>query len=367
MANDQTTGRWRRFFFRLIGPVRTRHILEKRIRKLTIGLPDFSFPLDAAAVRNVLVILPSDKLQVLRQLKNIVELTGFFKHAVVTLLAETTSAPLAGLLENVTIREYPFESKKLFSAGFNQLNAQFKNAFDVCCLLTASEDLVLLDCAGRTAAPVRIGYSCAGGAPFLNVHVNPSAERVLASEWNCAMAEMLGAKRIPNTKWVIAKQTALEIDHMLKEHHIDTATRPVGVDALFFRRACSAAWAGELVQALAPVFKDKLYLYAEETKNQSEIAWLEQFNLPVLANLSIPQIAGTAARSGLVITGNTLLFGLSIHLAAKAVGVFRQDEIAVVCPSPSPYVKGVVYEKSPGKETIEKTMTTIVELLGGSS
>jgi hypothetical protein len=366
MGNDKTTGRLKRFFFRLMGPVRSRKILEKSVGKLTAGLPPFSFPLDAAAIRNVLIILPTDKLQVLRQLKNVVELTGYFRYAAVTLLAETTSAPLAGLLENVTIREYPFESKKLFSAGFNELNAQFRNAFDVCCLLTSAEDLVLLDCAGRTAAPVRVGYASAGGVPFLNVHVNPSAERVLASEWNCAMAEMLGAKKIPNTRWVIAKQTALEIDHLLKENQIDAQARPVGVDALFFRRSCGAAWAEQLVRTLLSAFKNNLYLYAEETQLQSEITWLARFDLPVLVNLSIPQIAGVAARSGLVMTGNTLLFGLAAHLATKVVGIFRQDEFAANCPPQSLYVKGVPYEKSPGKETIEIAMTAMVELLGVS-
>jgi ADP-heptose:LPS heptosyltransferase len=361
MANDSTTGRWKRAAFKLLGPARGRKVLSDAVRKLTEQVPAFSFPLDPARVGNVLIILPSEKLQVLHQLRNIIELVSFFKQAKITLLAETSSAPLAGLIEGITVIEYPFESKKLFSAAFNGFTGQFKGSFDICCLLTPDEDLVLLNCAGRTAAPVRIGYTGAGGPPFLNVHVNPSLERVLASDWNCAMAEMLGAKKILNAKWAIAKQTAREIDHLLKEHHIDALARPTGVDALFFRQSYGA-WADDCLAALLPVIKNNCYLYAEETHNQSELTWLAHFDLPVLANLSIPQSAALAARSGLIITGNTLLFGLAALLAVRVIGVFKNNELAANCPQ-SPEAKGIAYEQSPGKETIEKMAAAMTELL----
>lgn len=362
MANDKTTGRWKRAGLRLVGPARARKILADTVRKLTGVVPAFTFPLKVGAVRNILVILPSEKLEVLHQLRNVFELATFFKLAQTTLLVETASVPLAGLIDGVHIAEYPLESKKLFSATFNGFHEQFNGVFDLCCLLTRTEDFVLLNCAGRIAAPVRIGYVGAGGAPFLNMQVNPSAGRVLTSDWNCAMAEMLGAKKIPNTNWVIAKQTALEIDHLLKEHAIDTKARPVGIDALFFRREFGAGWANECINALLPYAKDQVYLYAEATRNQSEITWLERFNLPVLANLSIPQIAGLAARSGLVITGDTLLFGLTAHLATQAIGVFNSTDVAAKCPQQSPAVRGIAYEQSPGKETIEKLIAAMKEL-----
>lgn len=363
MAHDSTTGCWKRAAFRLVGPARGRKILADAVRKMTAEAPAFSFPLDAAAVRNVLIILPSERLQVLQQLRNIFELTGFFKQAKTTLLAEETSAPLAGLVEGVNVEVYPLESKKLFSAAFNGLNARFKGMFNICCLLTRDDDLPLLDCAGRTAAPVRIGYAGAGGPPFLNVHVKPSPERVLAGDWNCAMAEMLGAKKILNTKWVIEKQTASEIDHLLKEHHLDAESRPTGIDALLFRCLYGAAWADECMNALLPYVKGRAYLYAEETHNQSEITWLEHFDLPVIANLSIPQVAALAARSGLIVTGNTLLFGLATHLAPKVIGVFKNHELAANCPR-FPGIKGLVFEQSPDKGTIEKIVAAMTELSG---
>jgi len=176
------------------------------------------------------------------------------------------------------------------------------------------------------------------------------------------MAEMLGAKKIQNTKWVIAKETASEIDHLLKENHIDAQARPIGVDALLFRRMHGAAWTNDCLNQLLPSIKNRAFIYAEATQNQSEITWLDRFDLPVIANLSIPQIAGLAARSGLIITGNSLLFGLATHLAAKAIGVFKNSELAANCPK-LPATRGVVYEQSPNAETIEKIAAAMTELM----
>jgi ADP-heptose:LPS heptosyltransferase len=364
MANDKKTGRWKRAAFRLLGPARGRKILANAVRKQTAGLPAFSFPLDVATIKNVLVVLPPGKLQVLHQLGNIFELISFFKQATLTLLAETTCAPLAGLLAGVTIVEYPLDSKKLFSADFNDFNIRFSGMFDVCCLLTPTEDLPLLYCAGRTAAPVRIGYAGAGGEPFLNLHVNPLPSRVLASDWNSALAEVLGAKKLRAMKWLIAKETVAEIDHLLKEYHFDAKARPVGVDALFFRRAFGVVWADSCMDALAPLINNHGYLFAEATSDQAEITWLGRFNLPVVANLSIPQTAALAARSGLIVTGNSLLFGLAALLSAPAVGVFGKKERDENCP-PLPTVKGITYEKKPDAGTIEEIKRAMGELVGG--
>jgi ADP-heptose:LPS heptosyltransferase len=363
MANEKAKGRWKRVALRLAGPTRARKILADAVRRQTADAPAFTFPLNAAAVKNILIILPPEKLQVLRQFRNIFELTAFFSRAQVTFLAEASCAPLAGLVESAEVVEYPLESKKLFSAVFSELNIRFKNAFDICCLLTRTEDLPLLNCAGRTGARLRIGYESAGGPPFLNVRVNPSADRTLASDWNCAMAEMLGAKKMKAWKWTIAKQTALEIDHLLKERHINPVALPVGIDALLFRRAYGAAWAEGCVNALLPYAKNNGYIYAEEAQDPQEIAWLERFNLPVLAGLSIPQTAALVARSGLVVTGNSLLFGLATLLGAREVGIFSSSEIAANCPI-APAVRGVAYEKSPGRETIEWIAGAMRELMG---
>lgn len=361
MANNATQGRWKRVALRVAGPARARKILADAVRRQTADAPAFSFPLDATAVKSLLIILPPDKLQVLHQFRNIFELSAFFSRAKITFLAESSTAPLADLIEGADVVGYPLESKKLFSAAFNELDSRFKNAFDACCLLTRTEDLPLLNCVGRTGARLRIGYESAGGPPFLNVRVNPSADRALTADWNCAMAEMLGAKKKGLQKWTIAKRTSLEIDHLLREHRIDLSTRPAGIDALLFRRMHGVAWAEACVGALLPYVNKCGYLYAEETRDPREIAWLGRFDLPVLANLSIPQTAALAARSGQIITGNSLLFGLAAHLSARAIGVFSDKEIAANCPA-APSVKGIVYEKSPGLETVERVVSAVREL-----
>ena len=63
MANDKNTGFWKRLAFTLLGPASGREVLAAVVRKQTAHLPMFSFPLDAAAVRRVLVILPPEQLR----------------------------------------------------------------------------------------------------------------------------------------------------------------------------------------------------------------------------------------------------------------------------------------------------------------
>src|SRR5664279_1815912 len=126
MANERTTGRWKRAALRIAGPVRGRKFLADAVRKLTADVPAFSFPLKVAGVGKILIIPPSEKLQVLHQLRNIFELRALFNRAEITILAESATAPLAGLIEDVNLLEYPLASKKLFSAAFNGFNDQFK-------------------------------------------------------------------------------------------------------------------------------------------------------------------------------------------------------------------------------------------------
>jgi ADP-heptose:LPS heptosyltransferase len=106
-----------------------------------------------------------------------------------------------------------------------------------------------------------------------------------------------------------------------------------------------------------------MYLYAEETNDQAEQQWLSQYGMAILANLTIPQTAALVARSGLLVTGNTLLFGLAALFAARAVGVFDAKEHAAYCPA-ADGCRGVTYEKAPDADTICAVAAAIAELMG---
>lgn len=363
MANDKNTGYWKRFAFAFLGPSNGRKFLAGIVRKQMAHLPPFSFPLDAAAMKRVLVILPPGQLAVVNQMKNVAALKAYFRNAEMTLLAEASCTQLAGLIEGVSIVEYRREEKRLFSASFSVFNRSFRDAAEVCCLLTSEEDLPLLYLAGRTAAPVRIGYAGAGEFPFINIHVNPSPERSYLADRNLAMADMLGAPKPPDTMWAVAKRTTAGIDHFFNENRIGILSRSAGIDALFFYRAFGARQAAEVIKVLLPVVNNAVYLYADEAPDAREMEWLSRFNLPFMHHLTIAQLGALLGRSGLVVTGNTVLFGLATLLQTKAVGVFNKKEFDVYCPNtPSAGVRGVVFDKTFNAETVRGIVSAVAEL-----
>jgi ADP-heptose:LPS heptosyltransferase len=363
MAHNKNTGSWKRFAFALVGPSNGRKLLARTVKKQTAHLPLFSFPLNAASVKRVLMILPPGQLPVLHQLKNIAAMKAFFGNAEVTLCIEASCTELAGMVEDVSIVEYRLEEKRLFSASFSVLNRSLKDTAEVCCLLTGNEDLPLLYLAGRTGAPVRIGYAGAGEFPFINIHVNPSPERRYLTDRNFAMAEMLGAPDVVQRTGAVVERTSTEVDHFFREHRISDLSRPVGVDAFYFYRAFGARQAENVIKALLPVVKNNVYLYADETPDASEMEWLSRFKLPLMHHLTIARLGALLGRSGLVVTGNSLLFGLAAVLCTKAVGIFTSDEIDVYCPkTPSASVRGIVCKNAINAETVNGIVAAAVEL-----
>jgi ADP-heptose:LPS heptosyltransferase len=362
MGKGASSGRVLRILFRLLGPSWGRKLLVRRVRARSAHLPPFTFPLDPALFTKVLIILPSKRLQVLHQLKNLAELTAFFKYGTITILAEETSASLVRLIDRTNVLEYRYEEKKLFSSTFNQFIREFHGIVDLCCLLTRDEDMPLLYLAGMTAAPVRIGYAGSGGSPFLNLQVEPSPSRAYLPEWNSALAEMLGAKKGKPARWGASKETIAEIDHLLREMHFDPRAPLCGVDADFARRRFGASWAERFIKALIPAAQGSLYLYAKDDYDPGIMEWLTQFNLPLMHSLSVSQIAALISRSALIVTGNTLLFGLATLMETKVVGLFDEKHLAAYCPV-TPMIKGIPFERTPDDKTIDQAAVAVAELL----
>jgi ADP-heptose:LPS heptosyltransferase len=251
------------------------------------------------------------------------------------------------------------KEKRLFSAAFSGFNRSFNGAAEVCCLLTRSEDLPLLYLAGRTGAPVRAGYAGAGIFPFINFHVKPSPEREYLTERNCAMAETLGAGKMKKAGWSVARQPRVEIDHFLKDNRLP---RSAGIDAFFFHRVFGAEQAKGIIKAMVPFANNAFYLYADKTPDASEMQWFSQFDLPLIHNITIAQVAALISSSKLVVSGNTLLFGFAVLLGKKAVGVFKKDEIGAYCPKTSAAVRGIVYDKTSVAETVSGIIRAVAEL-----
>jgi ADP-heptose:LPS heptosyltransferase len=361
MADNKHTGPWKRFAFALLGRSKGRKILASIVRKQTAHLPPFSFPFDTEAVKKVLVILPPEPLSVLHQLKNIAGMKTVFRNAEMTLLAEASSIQLAGMIEDVSIVEYRREEKRLFSVSFSVFNRTFRDAAEMCCLLTSNEDLPLLYLVGRTGAQLRIGYTGAGEFPFINFHVTPLPERRYLTDRNYAMAETLGAEKNREIALPIAKQTKAEIDYLVRGINKGGRSRPVGIDAFHFYRAFGAKRAANVIRALLPVVKNAVYLYADETPDAQEMEWLSLFKLPLMHHLTIAQLVALLGRSELVVSGNTLLFGLATLLGIKAVGIFNKNQLDAYCPGITT-VRGIPFDTTLDAERISGIVKAVAEL-----
>jgi ADP-heptose:LPS heptosyltransferase len=362
MAHRSHSGFWKRFLFAFLGRSNGRRFLAGIVRRQTAHLPPLLFPLDTAAVKRVLVILPPEQLSVLHQLKNIHALKTVFRNADMTLLAEASCVELAGIIEDVSIAEYRREEKRLFSASFSVFNRSLKDSADVCCLLTDTEDLPLLYLAGRTVSPVRVGYAAAGEFPFINIHVNPSHERRYLTDRNCAMAEALGAEKTGEIALPVAAPAKAEIDYLMRGISKKGRSHPVGIDAFYFYRAFGAKRAAEIIKAIPPVVKSAVYLYADETPDASEMEWLSRFNLPLMHHLTVSQLRALLFHSELAVTGNTVLFGLAAVLGSKAVGIFHKNDLDRYCLRTG-NVRGVAFEKTPDAETVKAIAAAVAELL----
>jgi ADP-heptose:LPS heptosyltransferase len=349
MARHKNTGLLKRLAFGMLGRKWGRILLSRIVLKHAGHLPPLSFPIDAAAVKRALMILPPEPIASLHQLKNIAALKALLRNAETKLLAEASCTEIAGMIEDVTIIEYRREEKRLFSSLFGVFNRSFRGTADVCFLLVNGDDLPLLYCCGRTAAPLRIGY--AGAYPFVNLHVNPSPERRYLTDRNFVMAETLGAEGGGEDVLPSTVQAKAEIDHLISGISRKSGSRPVGIDAFCFFRAFGARRAAEIIRALLPVVKNAAYLYADETPDASEMDWLSGFNLPLMHHLTVTQLRALLFRSEAVVTGNTLMFGLAAVLGSKAVGVFHKSELDTYCPV-SGAVRGVAYEKIPDEVTV---------------
>ncbi|NLE00839.1 MAG: glycosyltransferase family 9 protein [Fibrobacter sp.] len=344
------------FIFKCIGTRHTEAFLAFLL-KHRHKVPPVTFPIDVASVKEILLLLPDQRIDVLYQLKNIISLISRFKHAAVTLLCEKDTAQLIKMIPGLNVIEYSAESRQSYSNEFIALAHGFRDIVDICFLLDKNPDLPMLYFTGLTKAPARVGYLGAGNNPFLNLHVSPKDSRKYLPDWNCSMAELFGATS-EDIRWSIAPKTLEEIDHLLKESKI-TRTEPlIGLDVQFYYSTFGASWTENLIEHIKGLKKGELYLYTEKVPNGSEREWLSTRNLPVLTELSESRTAALVSRSELIISGNTLFYVLAGLLNKPAVGLFKESEFELYCPQ-SDTLRGVTYSSASDPGVLEKVFEVI--------
>lgn len=324
----------------------TSFILKRRFR-----VPDISFPVKISDVKEILIILPEEQIDVLYQLQNVIGLSTLFKHAGVTLVCEHHITSMVKMISGLNIIEYDANARRAFTKEFTGLVREFRGNVDICFLLDHKPDIGLLYLAGATAAPVRVGYYGAGKYPFLNLQIAPSKDKKYLPERNSSIVDIFGSKP-KGVSWNVAPKIIDEIDHLLRESKLKSKSALIGIDALFLMRRFGREWAGQFLSRFKQLNKGEIYIYAEQAGSGAEQEWIRAQQLPVLTNLTESRTAALVSRSDLVITGNTLLYVIAGLLNRPALGFFHENEIDSFCPQ-SQIHKGISFRGNSEKENTE--------------
>ncbi len=150
------SGRARRVFFNLMGASRSKAFLSYVFRK-RFKQSYFSFPVNVSSIKEILIIVPKQQLEILYQLKNLLSIASIFKNSAITVFCSETASSFVKMIPNVSIVEYHEEETNGFATQFISFLPQFKNRFDICILLDRIPDLSTLSLIGSTNAPIRAG------------------------------------------------------------------------------------------------------------------------------------------------------------------------------------------------------------------
>lgn len=352
----KNSGWFRRTFFTVMGRKRSKAVLSFLLKKKHKA-PQLSFPVDIPSVKEILIVLPEEHLQVLHQLKNIISLMTLFKHAAITLLCERGVAPYIKMVPGLNIVEY--DAQDHFSTEFSQMAQLFRGSVNICFLLDTAPDLPVLYLVGATAASVRVGYYGTGEYPFLNLHIRPSEKRTYLADWYSCMAETFGA-RSGEIRWRVAQKTIEEVEHLIKELKMKPDASLVGFDAVHFIRSFGIEWTEKFLAELNKLKLGTIYFHVASETREQELVWLCKQNVPSFADLSTSRLAALVSKSKIIISGNTPMYALAGLLYTSAVGFFPENEIERYCPQ-NALLKGIAYSGQPDQEKIATILDLIVQ------
>jgi len=339
-----------RIIYKLFGKSRTKSLLTFYFRK-KFRKHNFSFPVSVTSIKDILVILPEQPLEILHQLKNLMSLVSTFRNAKITVFCLDSSVSYVKLIPDINIVEYQKCDIDGFSSQLSNFTGQLRDVFDICILLDRKPQLSILSLVGSTNASIRAGYHEAGEYPFLNLRTRASdAERYLTDK-NCSVAALFG-KQTENLKISVAKKTLDEIDSHLREMHISSEHGLLGIDAAFFLNTFGKEWTERFIQNLQNKCRCTIYGFLNEEPSLHQSEFFKNLKIPFIVENSASKIAALVFRSNLVIAGNTIFYGLAATLDIPAIGFFKSNELVSYCPD-SEKQKGLVCKDPPDSECIK--------------
>ncbi|MDO5577285.1 MAG: hypothetical protein Q4F84_09405 [Fibrobacter sp.] len=344
----------RRVFYTLLGQKRFRKLLAFSL-KSRYKSSSVCFPVNIEQVKEILIILPEERLEVLHQLKNVISLVKHFKHATVTIVCERSASSYIKMIPGLNVIEYEFQENVAIPVLLVK-EVKKLNHIDICFLLHNNPSLPLRYLAGVSEADTRVGYDGAGGFPFLNLQIRPDTTKRYFADWNCSIAKLFGA--LPDEiHWSVAQKTIDEVNHLLKELNIEKKSYLVGLDIVFLLNHFGNSWTETLVNNIAQLELGQLYFYVSENPSVSCVEWIQKQKVPFIGDLSASRTAALVSRSNLIISGNTPIYALAGLLKKHAIGFFKEDEIEMYCPQTSTLM-GISY-KTATEEIIAQTMSLI--------
>jgi ADP-heptose:LPS heptosyltransferase len=343
----------KRVFFNTMGSTRATAYLSSKLSK-RLKNQTFSFPVTISTINNVLIILPEEQTEILYQLKNILSIISHFRHAAITLLCEEQASSFIKMIPGVTIVEYNKTDHDFFDSDFFKIARSLGNPIDICFLLDRTPDLQMLYFTGLTGADLRVGYAEAGSFPFLNTRVQSSNAIEYIPDKNCLIAELFGFQTEKMTM-IVAHKTIEEIEHLLKEHTLTKKHSLVGLDYLFFAREFGTKWLEQFINTIRKYYNGNLYLYVSEEPSLEEKSWLKSQSEVPLPPMSSSRLAALIVKTDLILTGNTMLYGIAAILDSSAMGFFKEDSFNAFCPRTN-NLQGFTYDKLPDDQSIAVIM-----------
>ncbi len=349
------SGHARRVFFKLLGPSRSKallsNILSRRYRREI-----FSFPINVASTKEVLVIIPERPIEILYQFKNILSIVSHFRGSSITVFCETSVSLYIKMIPNIKIIEYFSGEMTSFAAESKEYIAELKDNFDLCILLDRNPDISMLFLVGSINAPIRIGFDSAGEYPFLNLRTRSASKKYIADK-NCMIAELFG-KQTESLQMSVARKTLDEVDYLIKSSHLSINTGIAGIDILFFLKNFGERWSEDFINQLQQAYQGQIYFYISEKPKNGEVKWLKIQSVPSFSELTPSRVAALIFRSDFVISGNSILYGFASILNLPAIGFFRQEEFELYCPG-TENLKGFIYKETPDENCISRVLNSV--------
>ncbi len=318
----------------------------------------FTFPVNNKSIKEVIIILPCEELEVIYQLHNVIALSILFKNSSINVFCEQSVSTFIKMIPGLNVIEFDNKERLSISSSFRSKIKEIRGQTDLCILLNRSPDPAFLYLAEASGAPVRAGYQGAGRYPFINIHVIPDKTNSYLREQNFMMAKLFGAKPV-EIRWSIAKKTVDELQQLFNEFKFTTVDKLIGIDALFLIRKFGLIWTSSLLEGIKGLKKGTVYLYVQSDPTKSELDWLSQQTHPVINSLPASRTAALVSRSKVIITGNTILYALAGTVNSSAVGFFSTEEIKTYCPQSST-LKGITFQDCDSTEQAVKLISSFL-------